>query len=332
MLSMPWKKIAAATALLILLAFAAMLAVRAARVFVLIYASIVIAVFLRGCALWLNRHARVLPGLGVAITILAILALFGGSAWWLEPRVTSEFSQFQVSIPRALQQLTGQGQLRSLVGKAGGALLNDMKPLQHLSEWAVDLVVMVFMSIYLAAQPGLYRKGILLLVPPAARERTAEILGRLNHVLWRWFIGRIVGMITIGLLVFIAMKAIGFPLAFGLGLIAGLFEFVPYLGAIVSSVPAVLLALAQGTGRVWLVVALYLIVHGIDGYIVLPLVERRAVHIAPALTIAVQFAMFMIAGLLGVLIADPLTASVLILLQTFYITNPKQAESVQQRT
>lgn len=98
-----------------------------------------------------------------------------------------------------------------------------------------------------------------------------------------------------------------------------MFEFVPYLGAIASSIPAILLAMARNNGELWLVVALYLLVHGIDGYIVIPLVERRAVHIAPALTIAAQFAMFLIAGIMGVLIADPLTASVLVLLQRYYV-------------
>jgi predicted PurR-regulated permease PerM len=112
---------------------------------------------------------------------------------------------------------------------------------------------------------------------------------------------------------------VGLPLAFGLGIIAGVFEFVPYLGAIVSAIPAVLLALTIGSTTTWIVIFLYLVVHGIDGYIVLPLVERRAVYIPPGITIIAQIAMYYLAGLLGVLVADPLAATILVILQRFYM-------------
>ena len=82
--------------------------------------------------------------------------------------------------------------------------------------------------------------------------------------------------------------------------------------------------MGQSTTTAWIVIALYVVVHGIDGYVVIPLVERRAVRVAPGLTIVVQVIMFLTAGLLGVFVADPLTASVLVLLERFYIREPVQ--------
>jgi predicted PurR-regulated permease PerM len=185
--------------------------------------------------------------------------------------------------------------------------------------------VVGFLSVYLAFQPALYRKGVMALIPPRRRDAVGSALDRLERTLWRWFIGRIVGMVAIGLLVWVAMWAVGTPLPFALGLIAGVFEFVPYLGAFVSAIPAILMAAGESMTLAWIVIVLYVIVHGIDGYIIIPLVERRAVRIAPGLTIVVQVAMFLTAGILGVFVADPLTASILVLLERYYIEEPAQS-------
>ena len=250
--------------------------------------------------------------------ILLLLGFFVAAAWLLAPRVEAQFGQFQGAIPKILNEFSssaGQPQWKRLIGDAGSSALAKMQPISRVSGWLVDGVVTAFIALYLAYQPGIYRSGLLWLTPGSRRAQAAAILGRLEATLWRWFIGRIIGMIVIGILVFSAMYAIGFPLAFTLGLIAAVFEFVPYAGAITSSIPAILLAIPLGTTTLWMVVALYLVVHGLDGYVVIPLVERRAVKIAPALTITAQVAMFSTAGLLGVLIADPLVAVILVLLE-----------------
>ncbi len=305
---------------LALVAFAAFFAFAIVHVFLLIFAGIVIAVFLRGCGRWVGDRLHIPAAAGVALVIVGLVAFFGLAIWFLEPRVAAQFSDLQVSIPRVLNQLTnaGNGKWKQMIGSAGSALFSEMKPLTRLSEWVVDLVVIAFIAIYLAFQPAMYRNGLLWVTPKQARPRASAILDRLEITLWRWFVGRIIGMIAIGVLVFFAIWSIGLPLAFTLALMAAVFEFVPYAGAIVSSIPAVLLAFSQGTTLVWIVVAVYLLVHGIDGYIIIPLVERRAVRIAPALTITAQVAMFTTAGLLGVLIADPLVAVILVLLEMFH--------------
>jgi predicted PurR-regulated permease PerM len=318
--SVSFKNLLAAAFLLAGVAFTAWFAFAIARVFLLIFASIVIAIFLRGCGCWLAPRLKVAPAAGVAITVLGFLALFGLAGWFLAPRVEAQFAELQVTLPHSIQQLTesaGQPQWRRMIGTAASGLFAELHPFQSVSRWLVDAVVLAFMSLYLAFQPSVYRRGLLRLFPARIRPETAAVFDRVRHTLWRWFIGRIIGMIVIGVLVLVANSAIGMPLAFTLGLIAAVFEFVPYAGAIVSSIPAILLALSLGPTMVWWVAGLYLVVHGIDGYIVLPLVERRAIRIPPALTITVQFAMFSVAGLLGVLVADPLAALALVLFETF---------------
>lgn len=312
--------------LLMLLAFIAFFIFSTFRVFFLIFAAVLIAVFLDGCGDWLSRRIpKTSHALGIVLTILSILAFFSLSFWWIAPHVRFQLSQLQLSLPRIIHELMGeqgQGSFRGLLGSGFAGLhglgLGNIST--HISHWIVDFVVVVFISVYLAFQPSLYRRDLIALVPPQNRQQFSVVLGSLRTTMWRWFIGRLVGMAAIGLMVGLSMWGMGMPLAFALGFIAGVFEFVPYLGAFVSSIPAVLLALDKGPTTTWLVIVVYLIVHGIDGYVVLPLVERRAVHIAPGLTIAVQLAMFITMGILGVLIADPLTACILVLLQRYYIS------------
>lgn len=319
------KQTLLAGALLAAVAFAAYFIFAIVRVFLMIFAGVLIAVFLHGCGEWLCGRIKLPYRASVALVVLAIVAFFGLSFWFIAPRMQAELGALQSGLPQAIHKLTsgaGGGGVKKLVGGAAGDLGNAAKLSSRVSDWAVDFVVIVFLSLYLAFQPALYRRGLLALVPPRDRDSFRDTFDSLQRMLWRWFIGRIVGMAAIGVLVFVAMSAIGMPLAFALGLIAGVFEFVPYLGAFTSSIPAVLIALGQSTTTAYLVIALYVVVHGIDGYIIIPLVERRAVHIAPGLTIVAQVAMLLTAGILGVFIADPLTASVLVLLHRFYIEKP----------
>lgn len=305
---------------LLALAFAAFFVLHVVRVILLVFAAIVIAVFLRGCGNWLCRRLKVSSTAGVAITVLGVIVFFGLSFWIIAPRVASQLSDLQVSLPQIVHKMTGgHGQLKSLLRQGTSGFANVGKLSSRVSDGVVNVIVIAFVSIYLAFQPSVYRKGLMALVPPPRRPAFGAVLDRLEITLRRWFLGRIVGMAAIGVMVGIAMWAMGMPLAFALGLIAGVFEFVPYLGAFISAIPAVLLALDRGPTMAWIVVAVFLVVHGIDGYIVIPVVERRAVHLAPGLTIVVQVTMYITMGILGVLVADPLTASILVLLQRFYI-------------
>jgi predicted PurR-regulated permease PerM len=308
-------------------AFGAFFVFYIARVFLLIFAAALIAVFLHGCGRWISTHLKLPQAAAVALVLLALLAFFGLSGWFIAPRVQAQLSTLQMSIPETIHKLSGggQGSFNKLLGGAAGGLSNAAKLSSRVSDWAVDVVVVGFLSVYLAFQPTLYRKGVMALIPPRRRDAVGSALDRLERTLWRWFIGRIVGMVAIGLLVWVAMWAVGTPLPFALGLIAGVFEFVPYLGAFVSAIPAILMAAGESMTLAWIVIVLYVIVHGIDGYIIIPLVERRAVRIAPGLTIVVQVAMFLTAGILGVFVADPLTASILVLLERYYIEEPAQS-------
>jgi predicted PurR-regulated permease PerM len=122
----------------------------------------------------------------------------------------------------------------------------------------------------------------------------------------------------------VGLWLLGIPLAFTLGLFTALMIFVPYVGALISEIPAFLVALNQSPRTAIYVIVLYLSLHVVEGYLLTPLVQKRAVHLPPVLTILMQFLLWNIAGLLGVAVATPLAAAGLILVKMLYLDEEPQ--------
>jgi predicted PurR-regulated permease PerM len=173
----------------------------------------------------------------------------------------------------------------------------------------------VFVCLYVAFDPAGYRNGVLALVSRENRSRAIRILHAVAEALRRWFVGRLVAMLLIGGLTALGLGLIGIPLGITLGLLAGLLNFIPYIGPITSFVPAGLIALLQGPAAVLWVLLLYVGVQILESYLVTPLVQARAVHLPPALTITAQVVLGLIFGAAGLLFATPLTAAALVVVQ-----------------
>jgi predicted PurR-regulated permease PerM len=125
----------------------------------------------------------------------------------------------------------------------------------------------------------------------------------------------------------ISLWLLGVPLAFTLGLLTGVMIFVPYIGALLSEIPAILIALRQGPTTMIYVIVLYLVIHGLEGYILTPLVQRRAVRLPPVLTVLAQLFMWIITGFLGVALATPLAAVGLVLVKMLYLNERIEHQS-----
>lgn len=169
------------------------------------------------------------------------------------------------------------------------------------------LVVVLVAGVYLAAQPQLYGQGILNLLPPGAREKTMRVGKAVADALSAWLKAQGVAMLFVGIFTGIALSIVGIPAAPALGMIAGLCEFVPYLGTIMVAIPAIILGFAQSTETgIWTVVLL-VIVQQVQGNVITPLLQSRMVELPPALTIFSLFAFGIIMGPMGVILAVPLT-------------------------
>ena len=180
-------------------------------------------------------------------------------------------------------------------------------------------VLAYFVAIYLAAQPDLYRRFSLRLVPPGARPRAERLFEEATLVLRRWLLGQLVVMATIGTLSGIGLWALGIEAAFALGLVGGLLTFIPYVGAVLAAVPATLVALTEGPGDAASVVLMYVGIHFIEGNFVTPLVQAEATSLPPVLSLLSTVAFSILLGPSTVLLAAPLTLFLLVAVEVLYV-------------
>jgi predicted PurR-regulated permease PerM len=188
-----------------------------------------------------------------------------------------------------------------------------------LLEGLFTFLLVIIVGIYLAAQPGFYVEGFLKLFPAAERPRLRDVLYEVGRTLLWWMIAQLIPMLAIGVLVGGGLWLIGVPLWLPLGILAALLNFIPNFGPIIAAVPAILIALADDPGKALWVVGLSVLSQNLEGYVITPLVQRRAVAMPPALTILSQVLLGLLLGPLGVILAAPMTAAALVVIKMLYV-------------
>lgn len=191
----------------------------------------------------------------------------------------------------------------------------------------VNAVLILFVGLFLAMSPAMYREGVVILFAPPRRKRIRELMNQLGDTLWHWLIGRFASMLVTGLGAWLVLLLIGVPMAGTLGLITGLLTFIPNIGAVVSFVLAILVALPEGTTTAALVVPAYLGLQLLESYVITPLIQEQQVSLPPALLIAFQAIMGVLFGILGAAIASPLLAAGKVAIRELYVHDYLENES-----
>ena len=269
-----------------------------------------------------HRWALLLAGL----TILLVLGLISWMAWPsfqeqltnLVTRLTESLDQLEeilgISLPDAPQEIAqaiagAVDQIFSSVVSVAGALVNV----------AVTLIVVIFSGVFLAVDPALYRRGLVLLFPRGWHEKVGRALDETGRGLRLWLQAQILAMIAVGLLVGVGAAIIGLPSPAALGLIAGLTEFVPIIGPFVGAIPALLVAVGvDGTTVLWTVI-LYVAVQQVEANLITPVLQRRIVSIPPVVLLLSFVALGIVFGVAGIIVAAPLSIALFILVREFYV-------------
>jgi predicted PurR-regulated permease PerM len=289
--------------------------------------ALILATLLRLCASPLTRWLRFPESIALAISVLLLTVVVAGAGYLFGARIAGELQNVSERATAAEASIAA-----SLQGSQWGKLiLTHVKPPNFsLSDVVGDLftqnttflgalVVAIVTGIYFAAQPELYRAGIVKLFPPRFHAEVAGTLDALANALRLWLIGRLIQMVLIGLLSTLAVWLIGLPSPFALGLIAGVAEFVPYLGPIIASIPAILVAATQDTTAViWTVVA-YLIIHQVEGNLFVPLIQHRMVYVAPAVILLGIVTTGFMFGAISMIFGAPITILIVVALKKLYV-------------
>lgn len=174
------------------------------------------------------------------------------------------------------------------------------------------IVLVIFLAIYIAIDPSTYRRGFLYLVPQRARGRTDQILGAIAVTLRRWLVTQLIAMIAIGAVSTIVLMALKVRAAVPLGILAGLLEFVPTVGPIISALPAIAMGFVDSPEKALAVAIAYVGIQFVENHLLIPILMKEGVNLPPALTIVMQALMAIVFGILGLLVAVPLLASIMV--------------------
>ncbi len=318
---------------LVALLLLALLAPRVSQALLVVFASVLFAVFLDGLAGLLRRYLDLgqLPALIIVLTgisgLLAILVVLAG------PAIGEQLAQLGERLPEAVAKLretlhsmpwTGTflrnaPEASELVPDPGQILGEVTGVFSTTLGAVVNVAIILVTGIYLAVDPKIYRRGLVLLFPAQAQERVQQVVGALGHALRWWLVGRFATMLVVAVLTAVGLWIIDMPLVLALALTAGLLAFIPVVGPIVAAAPALLLALMDEPIKALNVVIVYSAVQFLEGNFITPLIQKRTVALAPAVLLVAQLMMGVLFGFMGVLLATPLTVTALVLIQMLYV-------------
>ncbi len=292
-------------------------------------AGTLFAIYFHGCAHFFHKKLHLPNGWSLALSIIVNIALLTAFVWFVGARLQNEIASLSDMLPQTIDDAKAYLEKSKLGSKVLSYLQSsgDTQKTKMLlksffsSGFGIlsDVYIVLLLGIFFIASPFLYKKGVVHLLPPKAKDKGAEIWDDMHHILKNWIKGQLFGFLFIAVLSAFGLWAIGMPFILPLALIAGLLNFIPNFGPIIALVPACLIALSQGTTTFLLVIGLYSLIQVIQSAVTQPLIQKKMVSIPPALIVFGQVAMGLLGGFWGVLLATPVIVIIMTLINKLYV-------------
>lgn len=319
--------------------------------FLIAFAGVILAVIINGLSAILQKYLPISRGWSIALVgfiLAATLTLFGVI---FGPQIVQEFAKLTEELPEQISELReslsewpmaeevmdeaieeqdengevngdeeaceeDNGDDSSMAEGKGGMIV-------QVGVTMIDIIatffLIIFIGIYFVIDPETYKKGVALLFTKKRAKRINEALETSGNALWLFLGGQFIAMVVVGVLVTVGLMILGVPLAFILGVIAGLSEFVPFIGPWIGAIPGILLAFSVDTQTALYVSLLYLVIQQIESNILTPLIQRHMVFIPPAVVIIAVVAFGLVFGLAGIILATPLAVVAMVIVGMFYV-------------
>ncbi|MFW6076482.1 MAG: AI-2E family transporter [Hyphomicrobiales bacterium] len=302
-------------------------------VLLLVFAGLLLAVGLDGLTSAVRNWLPLSQVWGLLLVIVAIVAFLAVIGMTVVPQFLGQLDQLWDRLfgfaERALETLRqyewAQRLMRDGEGEGGAADAASAIAQEAAAAMlaalgiASSLIILLAIAIFAAADPDLYRRGILALLPPSRRERMGDALTATAHALRWWFLAQVIAMLVLGVTVAIGLLIIGIDLWLSLGVLTGLLTFIPFLGPIIAGIPILIVGFSEGLQTGFIVLVFFLVVQNLEGNFLGPMIQHRVVNLAPVLLISVQILMSALFGAMGLVLAAPLTLVAMVFVKKLYV-------------
>ena len=301
---------------------------RIGDVLLLAFGAMLVAILLASAADWLKAHTGVPRAVALTVSTLLFLGVLGMMGWLFGAETGKQAAQLWQTLPQ------DWGRLReTMEANPIGKLIADSfhqgsqgSRFAHLllgagwggAEIAGNFLIIVIGGIFLAAQPGVYHKGILLLTPPAYRAVIADASDDIIRALRLWLMTQLISMTMMGVMIGLGLWWSGLQASAALGLLGGLSEFIPYVGPTLAMIPAIIVALV-GKGSIWGVFTTYAVVRIVQVHIITPLISQSMVSVPAGLYLFLILSMGVAFGVFGIFFAGALSVTFYTLAIRLYV-------------
>ncbi len=303
-----------------------MLAVYLVQPLLVIFGAVVFACMIDGGARLLGRVLPIGRGWRITIVLLSAAAFLIWTVQFAGQQISQQAALLPALVDSQLERvnlwLQGLGinlrieDLRGVAEQLFRGVGTVTRALGGLIGGIADVVLIVVLGIYIAVEPRLYQRGIAWMIAEERREGFQVMTADMAYSLRRLLGGRLLGMVVEGIFTWALLALYGVPMAILLGLLTGLLAFIPNVGALISGVLMALVGFSGGTEMGLYTVFVYFAVQTIDGYLLVPMIARKAADLAPAVVLAAQLILGVLFGIIGLTLADPLVAMIKVALES----------------
>ena len=319
-------------ALLMLSAFA--LLIFHANFFLLVFAGIFFAALLNFSSNWIVNRTPISYGFALFLVLFFMTGVLVLIIILVGPSMMEQVQDMSDTLPRSLQNLREEITQTPIGRTLFDELPTDLSALLEDREEVMsrivgsfsttvgaiaNLFIVIVTGIFLASSPGIYIKGFTKLFPVHFRPRLREVMDKTQYSLSLWMVAKLISMLVVGVFTAIGLEFLGMPMPYALALIAALFSFIPNIGPYLALAPAVLIALMQGGNMYIYVLILYFGIQIVESYFITPMIEKKMVHLPPALTLFWMVLLGVVTGILGLIMATPILAALIVIISELYV-------------
>lgn len=301
------------------------LTVHLAQTLMVLFGALVFAAMIDGGARLLGRVLPIGRGIRIAIVLVLTLAFFAWLGYFAGSQISQQAAEFPQIVTEQVGRLLGwlqskgfaigADEVRSVAQQMVSGVGTVSKAIGGVFGGFTTLLLIAIIGIYLAIDPRAYERGAAWMIPQSRREAFLDTFSHQAYTMRRLLAGRLLGMAFEGLITYFLLAWLGVPMAALLGLLTGLLAFIPNIGALVSGALMVLVGFSGGTEMGLWTIGVYLLVQNFDGYVIVPMIAKKTVDLAPALVLAFQLIFGVLFGIVGLALADPALAMIKVALE-----------------